>query len=124
MLAAGSPPQEKFLARGRERSVGGEPAKSKKVCKSGNCADCTQRAAVKKREAIERKARYRAASKAADDHSNQAKNTKARQEKRAVMKTAGNHGEQAKDTKARQKKRAVMKATSTTTARVGVASRR
>ena len=110
MLAAGSPPQEKFLARGRKRSVGGEPAKNTKVCKCGNCADCTQRAAVKKREAMERKARYRAAKIAAGDHSEQAKNTKARQKKRMANKAAGDHSDQAKNTKARQKKRAANKA--------------
>ena len=40
---------------------------------------------------MERKARYRAAKIAAGDHSDQAKNTKARQKKRAANKAAGDH---------------------------------
>ena len=40
---------------------------------------------------MERKARYRAAKIAAGDHSDQAKNTKAKQKKRAANKAAGDH---------------------------------
>ena len=95
MLAAGSPPLEKQSAAisgglGAAARADGKPEKNTKVCKCGNCADCTQRAAVKKTEAMERKSRYRAAKIAADDHSDQAKNTKARQKKRAANKAAGN----------------------------------
>ena len=45
------------------RSGGGRP----KVCKCGKCADCIQRAAVKKRKGKERKARNRTVKKAAGD---------------------------------------------------------
>ena len=72
----------------------------------GNCAECTQRVALKKRKAKERKARHRARKRAAGDLGEQTENTKARQEKRAGKRTAGDHGEQALDTKARQEKRA------------------
>ena len=80
------------------RSGGGRP----KVCKCGKCADCTQRAAVKKRKGNEWKAINRTVKKAAGDDGEQAKDTKARQEKRAANKKAGDDGDQAKDTKRRR----------------------
>ena len=116
-LAAGSPPQEKVSAviSGNSGAAAatrddGEPAKNTKVCKCGNCADCTQRAALKKRKNKERMATKRAAKRAAGDHAEQAANTKARQEKRAAKRAAGDHAEQAADTKARQEKRAKKRA--------------
>ena len=79
------------------------------TCTCGNCAECTQRVALKKRKAKERKARHRARKRAAGDLGEQTENTKARQEKRAGKRAAGDHGEQAKNTKARQEKRAANK---------------
>ena len=86
----------------------GSPSHTK-TCTCGNCAECTQRVALKKRKAKERKARHRARKRAAGDLGEQTENTKARQEKRAGKRAAGDHGEQAKNTKARQEKRAANK---------------